>query len=365
MFNHNLMDLMPAEAEAGPSRLRGRASLPARTTRRQAQEQSDLINGAVAPSRHAAVEDAKGKGKPSVEASSQPPVRKLKLHFNAATTLDPTASSEITDGDLPLLQATEFPGLKQSKKRARQSLPNLPMRALRPRITEADPLPAAPNDHVDTPPDASEEADPLDPASSTVTKPSLSHHPFPPPPPRRKFRRPGPKDIWYTMPDQLPLLPVYPNLAAYLATYVHIDDTGPQPDARALEIRALNEAYFANRLAYLQSQGRMLHIDSVDHITTKAKAGPSRLTDHHDSLMSHMVQVRNAMMVEAKAKPVVSKRIARMVMQHWEMEEGKEERERQAEEREQRRKVRDLARALKKKWSLAVKVRFRAIQDLS
>jgi helicase SWR1 len=73
--------------------------------------------------------------------------------------------------------------------------------------------------------------------------------------------------------------------------------------------------------------------------------------------MSHMVQVRNAMMAEAKSKPAQCRKIARMITAHWEREEGKEEREQQALEREQKKKARDIVRALKKKWGLAVKVR--------
>jgi helicase SWR1 len=69
-----------------------------------------------------------------------------------------------------------------------------------------------------------------------------------------------------------------------------------------------------------------------------------------------MVQVRNAMMAEAKSKPAQCRKIARMIAAHWEREEGKEEREQQALEREQKKKARDIVRALKKKWGLAVKV---------
>jgi helicase SWR1 len=62
------------------------------------------------------------------------------------------------------------------------------------------------------------------------------------------------------------------------------------------------------------------------------------------------------MMAEAKSKPAQCRKIARMITAHWEREEGKEEREQQALEREQKKKARDIVRALKKKWGLAVKV---------
>ena len=149
------------------------------------------------------------------------------------------------------------------------------------------------------------------------------------------------------------------DIASYLSSYMHLEDTGPQPEPRALEARAAREAYLRNRVAYLRSIGRMSRLDDEEAFSSsKSKpAGSNRSQDHQDFMMAHMTSVRNAMMNEAKSKPVVCKRLARMVMNYWEMEEGREERERLAEEREQKRKVKDLARAIRKKWSLAVKVR--------
>jgi helicase SWR1 len=69
-----------------------------------------------------------------------------------------------------------------------------------------------------------------------------------------------------------------------------------------------------------------------------------------------MVQVRNAMMNEAKAKPLVCKKVARMITSYWEHIEGREERERAAEDREMKRRQKELVKALKKRWGLAVKV---------
>jgi helicase SWR1 len=88
----------------------------------------------------------------------------------------------------------------------------------------------------------------------------------------------------------------------------------------------------------------------------KIPAPPPRNQDHQEALMLHMVQVRTAMMAEAKSKPVQCRKVARMVALYWEREEGKEEREQQALEREQRKKGRDLVKALRKRWGLAVKV---------
>lgn len=83
---------------------------------------------------------------------------------------------------------------------------------------------------------------------------------------------------------------------------------------------------------------------------------PTRQTDFQDSLMAHMVQVRNAMLNEAKAKPVVCKRVARMIQMYWDHIQNKDERERLAEEREIKRRSKEVVKALRKRWGLAVKV---------
>lgn len=69
-----------------------------------------------------------------------------------------------------------------------------------------------------------------------------------------------------------------------------------------------------------------------------------------------MVQVRNAIVSEAKLKPIVCKKIARMIQQHWEFIEGKEDRERAAEEKERKRKAKEVVKSLRKRWGLATKV---------
>jgi len=80
-----------------------------------------------------------------------------------------------------------------------------------------------------------------------------------------------------------------------------------------------------------------------------------------------MVQVRNAMVGEAKIKPVVCKKIARMIQVYWEHIATKDERARIAEERERKRKAKEVVKALKKRWGLAIKVRecFRTLADRS
>ncbi|KAK4685864.1 helicase SRCAP/SWR1, partial [Tremellales sp. Uapishka_1] len=151
-----------------------------------------------------------------------------------------------------------------------------------------------------------------------------------------------------------------------MESYIHLEDTGPNPDVLSLETRAAKEGFIRNRVNYLQTQGRLLRLieekdqfeiaQSKSHSHTKVIGIPSRQSDHRDALMSHMVQVRNAMLNEAKLKPGICRRVARMVQVYWERIEGKDERVRLEEERERKRKTKEMIKGLRRRWGLAVKV---------
>lgn len=275
-------------------------------------------------------------------------------------------------------ETTDDPGGQvkgKVKKRGRPSLPNPPTKKLRHHHTDEIDTPSSPA--IETPVD---KENPAEPSSSAplvaATLPSLAHLSFPPPPIRPRERVYGPKTMWYTDPTQLPptTLKYNGDLPTMLESYIHIDDTGQTPDIPALELRAASDAYFRNRTNYLQHQGRLLRLldeAEAEHNASlpassknKIPTLPGRKTDHQDSMMSHMVQVRNAIMGEAKMKPVVCKKVARMIMAYWEYVEGKVERDRLAEEREMKRKAKDLVRAVRKRWALAVKVRHSMWSDV-
>ena len=385
---------------AGPSR--GRASLPARTTRRQAHEKSELFAAPAAVSVPTTTTLAKGKGKaiadePRPEAAIRgkgkgrafinakeesadtrerarssvaaspaadmppPPVPTKKGKGRRATLAAVEAEPEVEED--PPKEETVAGANGKGKKRGRMSLPNLPTKKRKGQLDlEHDqPSPTTSSPAAETP--APEPISTPLTATEPEPLPSLAHIPFPPPPPRYKERHHGPKRFWYTDPWQKPVHPPKHegHLQPILDSYIHIEDAGPPADAGALQIRALNEAYYRNRVNYLQHQGRLSRLLEDDTVAssskTKLPALPARQTDFRDSLMNHMVQVRTAMMNESKGKPVVCKRIARMVAAYWEHIEGKEERERLAEERDRKKRAKDLVRAVRKRWALAVKVR--------
>jgi helicase SWR1 len=160
---------------------------------------------------------------------------------------------------------------------------------------------------------------------------------------------------------------------ALLESYISVDD-GASVDLAALEARAAREGYIRNRVNWLQHQGRLLRL--LDEEEEKANAAliaenkqraarherrvpigpPPRKTDHHDALLAHMTQVRHAIIADAKMKPVVCRKIARMIQLHWEHIHTKDERAAIAEERERKRKAKEVVKALKKRWGLAIKV---------
>lgn len=366
--------------------------MPARTTRRQAHEVSEIFSAPVAAPNEAATSTEKGKGKARAE---QPPVDPTKakgrgrqsfstieaeLSIRSRSAVAQSPSSDMPPPPVPnkkgkgrrvtmtaaeadsereeeiVVKETDVKG--KGKKRGRLSLPNLPAKKHRAVEDEAVVSPVV-ESPAETP--ARELSPVVQPPAAPL--PSLAHIPFPPPPVRHKERVTGPKRIWYTEPSQLPPPPKYGGqIWPIVQSYTHLDDTGPILDANALHIQALNEAYFRNRVNYLQHQGRLLRLlDEADTSIPAGKnksvaAGVVRQTDYQDSLMNHMVQVRNAVMNESKGKPAVCKRIARMIMAYWEHEQGKEERERAAEEKERKRKAKDLVRSIRKRWALAVKV---------
>lgn len=359
-------------AVAGPSR--ARATGPSRTTRRQLHAKTEALGIANGES---AMQSGKGKGKVEdsggvssehgrsgrrshgAEGSMPPPPLPSKGKKSRRATIQVPEPEdhdiEEEEEDVPI----------KGKKRARQSLPSLPSkkaRALRESATVASSSPA------------SSPAPTRSPSPTPVQEPelpSLAHLEFPPPPIRPTWRRVGPSRITYTDPTQKPLqTPKYGgDIASILDSYIHIEDTGPPVDLPALELRAAREGYLRNRVNWLQHQGRLLRLlDEEDPLNTgpvprdrshrkQAPTGPpARVTDFHDSLMTHMVQVRNAMLGEAKAKPLVCKRIARMIQLYWEHLQNKDERERLAQEREIKRKSKEVVKALRKRWGLAVKV---------
>ncbi|WRT66592.1 uncharacterized protein IL334_003551 [Kwoniella shivajii] len=417
---HNLLSLLPPSSsipspssQAGPSR--PRTSLPARTTRRAAHEQSEILAQVVTPVTTSApanghITSIKGKGKavePLPEASPAngssrvkrrnseyvmehaesleetpvkgkpgrkkresviitemppPPVPVNKGKTSRRTTMGVSINEVAGNGEVneEMQDTIDIKG----KKRGRMSLPNLPA-AKKTRgskvIEEPDPEPEpSPSPVIEAPRESSHIS------ATPVPLPSLSHLPFPPPPRRSHEKLIGAKKIRYTDPTQKP--PASPkhggHVSPILESYINIEDNGPSLDLKILESRANRDGYFRARVLYLQSQGRLQRLldeieDPLITRNTNHKTQPKnfvRKTDFQDSLMAHMVQVRNAMLNEAKMKPVVCKRMARMIQTYWERIEGREEREKLAEEKERKRLGKELVKGLRKRWALAVKI---------
>ena len=379
--HHNLLDLLPAQpasAAAGPSR-RPRSSLPARQTRRQAHEQSEILAHVVnTPTESSAKKaesakrmikvkhldtptDVKGKGKARMQDdAASPNTPKLKLTLKR---LDGDVGSK-GKRRASLEQYPEPSPLPAQGKRTRGSLLAEHPFAKRLKDESATATPSLDTSTPNTPRPPSE---PPESTREPTPLPSLAHLPFPSAPFRPKERLFGPREPWYTMVIHQPLATRYGgDIGPIVDTY----QDPSTPPLKTLELQAAREGYVKNRVTYLQNHGRLGRLLDEPGRQTKAHRGPflpPRSTDFHDSLLAHMVEVRNAILNEAKQKPVVAKRIARMIQAYWEHIEGREERERAAEERDQKKRMKDLTRALRKRWSLAVKIvraRIQAAQKL-
>ncbi|ORX35665.1 SNF2 family N-terminal domain-domain-containing protein [Kockovaella imperatae] len=376
--NYDLLSLLPLDPTtqvAGPSK-RPRSSLPARQTRRQAHEQSELlahvvstpVNGAEKASSRGkekarGTPDVKGKGKAKAVVEEQEPIPvepDAKVIAVTHTGKRKGRASILVDSDI---EASPVP-FKGKKTRA--SL--LSEQILAERLKEES-VPPSTSQDTSAPATPRPPSEPPEPPRPPTPLPSLAHIPFPPAPLRPKERIFGPREPWYTMPIHKPPPPKFGgDIAPIMDSYIHIEDTNTPP-LKVLEQQAARDGYLVNRVNWLQHQGRLGRLleESGHTLKTRPPALPPRKTDFRDSLMAHMVQVRNAMLNEAKQKPVVAKRIARMIQAYWEHIEGREERERAAEERERKKKMKDLIRAMRKRWNLAVKIiraRIQAAQKL-
>lgn len=306
---------------------------------------------------------AKSDGKKESVADMPPPPVPTKSKgkgrratMDHAGVVDDNLTDEIEIGEAP------------KKKRGRPSLQNPSTKKLRNVQAELEDETASRSPSINKEDTPLVDVAPPTPVHPPVL-PSLAHLPFPEPPQRGHQRPRGPRKVYYTDYYQLPQekLRFNGDIDSLLDSYIYLEDTGPLPDINSLELRAAREAYIRNRVNYLNQQGRLLRLldeDEVNSNTTSAKSTsvmkgpnlPPRSTDFQDSLMSHMIQVRNAMLNEAKSKPIVCKRIAKMIQAHWDHIEGREERERLAEERERKRQMKELTKSLRKRWALAVKV---------
>ncbi|WVO18354.1 hypothetical protein L204_106069 [Cryptococcus depauperatus] len=406
---HNLLNLLSHQivpdsaSPAGPSR--PRTSISSRTTRRKAHEQSELLAHVVAPVvtsdgqissnkinnryNNASEKRAKGKGRAGEDASHDdgstpaksvlsrgkhrgldvemlsPPLLSKKDRAARRTTMGATLQDMEAEA---VVEKEDLESFVTRKRRGRLSLPSLPVpKKLRSgkvssEVVGIDPSapPAVETSIAERPPSPS-------PLIVIGPQPSLSHLPFPPVPKRPRPRIMGIRKTRYTEPSQLP--PFEPkfegDISFFLNSYVHINDTGIQPGIKTLEAQAKKEGHILARVTHLQQHGRLQRLidesGELNHTTTsnsqtKVVKLPPRQTDFQDSLMLHMAQVRNAVLNEAKAKPVACKRIAKMIQVYWERMEGKDERERLAEEKERKRLGKELMKALRKKWALAVKI---------
>ncbi|GMK53622.1 hypothetical protein CspeluHIS016_0102080 [Cutaneotrichosporon spelunceum] len=383
---YNLLDLVAANS-IGSLAIESRASLgPSRTTRRQLHFKSEALGIANGGKGKGKVKEEAPKGKGRAAEVEETPSKRDTPRRGKAAESEPgpepdlpaskrarrSAAAEMPPPPVPKGKKTRRATIaesevleepeeeeRRSKKRPR-GRQSLPVRSKKARaFEEASASPAS--SPAPTPP-ARSPSPTLAPAL-----PSLAHLPFPPPPRRPTWKRSGPSRVVYTDPGQHPPPALFGgDLSAYLNSYVQIDD-GAAADIATLEATAQREGYLRNRVNWLQHQGRLMRLLDEDdepqkkerdrsHRRQAPTGPPPRKTDFHDSLMSHVVQVRGAMMSEAKAKPVYCRRIARMVAAHWEHLANKDERERVAAERDLKRKGREVVKTLRKRWALATKI---------
>ena len=205
-----------------------------------------------------------------------------------------------------------------------------------------------------------------------------------PPPPRKRgslpsgepqYKRPRLPDRYtafdppsYTHFTHIPSHPSHNrSLSTYLSsvTFLTPDDlpipvTHPQGSLAFLEKQAKKDAVLSNKIALLQSLGRL---GSGAKTTPGGRPPPPPggrtgppVISRHDAMLEHLVFVHRGVVGEGKARVAGAKKVGRLVSSYWEREGGREERERKQGERERRNGSRALAKMVRAKWKLAVNV---------
>lgn len=167
----------------------------------------------------------------------------------------------------------------------------------------------------------------------------------------------------YTHPEQLPpaITPFGHSITGLVSSYRQLDDK--EVDEATLRKEAQAAAGVLLRVRHYQRLGRMLEVDSPDYDVAAAAiaslrppAEHKRAPDHQAHLLAHVAQVRNAMLNEYKGHLALARKLSRAVQAHFEHRQGAAQREAKEEERRKRTTMRELTRAVKAQWKLAVNV---------
>jgi len=169
------------------------------------------------------------------------------------------------------------------------------------------------------------------------------------------------------------------SFQTYLKSYIMLDEK--DIDENSLRRQVNTNAQTRERIRLFRRHGRMLgqleeEADSGDEgidgqpsmgqrsdrnkkmtvSAMKAAIEPKRVPDYGDHLIAHAAQVRNAMLAEWKNHNAIARKIARAVQIYWERINNKDDRLEKEEERKRKLLMRELVKAIKAKWQLAVNV---------
>jgi helicase SWR1 len=169
------------------------------------------------------------------------------------------------------------------------------------------------------------------------------------------------------------------SVQTYLSSYIMLDEK--DIDENSLRRQVNLSAQTRERIRLFRKHGRMLgqleeEADSEDEgidgqastgqrsdrnkkmsiSAMKAAIEPKRVPDYGDHLIAHAAQVRNAMLAEWKNHNAIARKIARAVQIYWERVNNKDDRLEKEEERKRKLLMRELVKAIRAKWQLAVNV---------
>jgi hypothetical protein len=159
----------------------------------------------------------------------------------------------------------------------------------------------------------------------------------------------------YTHHEQIPSTSLsYPRkISELLSSFYRLEDDGLDMTLDELESIASGDGRRLRRIAILRSEGRL---NGPLQGPVKRQVEPPRPTGPWDDVIEHAITESKANREAGRARINISRRIARMIMAHWEKVAGADDKERKAEEKRLNVLAKATLKAVLAQWKEAVKV---------
>ena len=159
----------------------------------------------------------------------------------------------------------------------------------------------------------------------------------------------------YTHHEQIPSTPLsHPGkIRELLSSFYRLEEDGPDMTLEELENLATEGGRRLRRIAILRSEGRL---NGPLQGPVKRQVEPPRPTGPWDDIIEQAIAESKANREAGRARVNISRRIARMIMAHWEKVAGADDKERKAEEKRLNILAKTTLKVVLAQWKEAVRV---------